>query len=156
YSGSIWAWGDNTRGELGLGDTNDRFTPTFEGGTQAVALACGGYHSLQLNAFGQVWESGNNADGELGLGDTTNRSNWTFNGNATNPIGVGCGYLHSLFKDVFGNVTASGSNAFGQLGDGTNTDQVFPVQVQGNIGTSNYAIGMAGGFRHTLILTVPE
>jgi len=51
-SGMMFAWGQNTVGELGIGTDDDASTPTVvvrkEGSWSAVAIACGGQHSLAL------------------------------------------------------------------------------------------------------------
>ena len=70
--GSLWAWGYNGYGQLGLGDYTNRRSPT-KVGTGWVAIAGGYSHSLGLKADGSLWAWGNNGSGQLGLGDTTNR-----------------------------------------------------------------------------------
>ena len=51
--GSLWAWGDNSVGQLGLGDVADRNTPTRVGSASNwVAVAAGEFHSLGLKADG--------------------------------------------------------------------------------------------------------
>jgi len=51
-SGVMFAWGQNTVGELGIGSDEDAPTPTVvvrrEGSWSAVAIACGGQHSMAL------------------------------------------------------------------------------------------------------------
>lgn len=70
--GTLWAWGYNYNGQLGLGDTTDRNAPTRVG-TGFVSVAAGQYHSLGLKADGTLWAWGRNNLGALGLGDNTNR-----------------------------------------------------------------------------------
>ncbi len=72
--GSLWAWGWNNQGQLGLGNTNEQWCPTLVG-TGYVAVAAGFHHSLGLKADGSLWAWGRNAYGQLGLGDTTDRRN---------------------------------------------------------------------------------
>ena len=72
--GSLWAWGLNDRGQLGLGDTGKSTAPTRVGGEDGwVMLAAGTEHGLALNRTGALWAWGDNVYGQLGLGDTDNR-----------------------------------------------------------------------------------
>lgn len=52
-SGALYAWGEGNQGELGIGEEMEATTPTVivrrEGGSwKAVAVACGGQHTLGL------------------------------------------------------------------------------------------------------------
>jgi alpha-tubulin suppressor-like RCC1 family protein len=78
--GTLWAWGDNTYGQLGLGDHTEPTIPT-QVGTGWVYLAAGWvavttewFHSLGLKADGSLWAWGDNTYGQLGLGDTTQQT----------------------------------------------------------------------------------
>ena len=74
----IYVWGNNTYGQLGLGDTTGRNTPTlFTGPQNFVDMDGGFYHSVAVDSSGQLWTAGYNNTGQLGLGDTTDRSSWT-------------------------------------------------------------------------------
>ncbi|MDZ7815312.1 MAG: hypothetical protein U5N86_04675 [Planctomycetota bacterium] len=74
--GSVYAWGDNAEGQLGLGYEVDRDTPTLVGAfsdKDVISLAAGAAHSLALCSDGSVYAWGYNDDGQLGLGDDVDR-----------------------------------------------------------------------------------
>ena len=75
--GTLWAWGENSYGQLGVGDTTDRSSPTQVGSAHDwAAIAPGGsdsYDTLALKKDGTLWAWGFNRFGQLGLGDTTDR-----------------------------------------------------------------------------------
>ncbi|HMK93534.1 MAG TPA: chromosome condensation regulator RCC1, partial [Thermoleophilia bacterium] len=82
--GSLWAWGDNHAGQLGLGDTVSRYVPTQVGtGTDWKAVATGNTSGYALKQDGSLWAWGGNASGQLGLGDRTQRLVPTRVGSAT-------------------------------------------------------------------------
>jgi alpha-tubulin suppressor-like RCC1 family protein len=74
-NGSLWAWGYNNLGQLGLGDNTERHSPNRVGGDlDWAAVSAGSSHPLALKADGSLWAWGQDAYGQLGLGnDTSNR-----------------------------------------------------------------------------------
>ncbi|MBF9223509.1 RCC1 domain-containing protein [Hymenobacter ruricola] len=68
--GTLWAWGDNSTGQLGINSSvASTTTPTqVPGLTNVVAVAGGFYHTLALCADGTVWSWGQRQDGALGTG----------------------------------------------------------------------------------------
>ncbi len=65
---TLWAWGYNSYGELGLGDNNHRNSPVQVGdATDWVVISAGSYHSLAIKKNGTLWAWGYNSYGELGL-----------------------------------------------------------------------------------------
>ena len=64
--GTVWAWGSNNNGQLGIGapDFTNHFTPVqVPGLTGVVAIAAGNASSFALKADGSVWVwGGNNAN----------------------------------------------------------------------------------------------
>jgi alpha-tubulin suppressor-like RCC1 family protein len=73
--GRVFAWGDNSYGQLGLGDGNNRYQPTeVTGLANVVAIAAGGVFSVVLKADGTVWAWGDNSNYQLGDGTTTSRN----------------------------------------------------------------------------------
>ena len=81
-SGDLWTWGDGGCGQLGLGDTEDRQTPTRVGAGdpfgryKARLPACGGLHTLVVTEAGELWVRGAGVDGRLDLNDATRITGW--------------------------------------------------------------------------------
>jgi alpha-tubulin suppressor-like RCC1 family protein/subtilisin family serine protease len=72
--GTVWAWGNNSSGQLGDGTTTMRSVPVQVPGLGGiVAIAAGSAHSLALGSDGRVWTWGYNGSGQLGDGTTVNR-----------------------------------------------------------------------------------
>src|ERR671921_406730 len=143
---TVWVWGRNDFGQLGVGTTTTRRNaPVQVGGLSSVQdIAAGHSHSLALKSNGTVWAWGKNEYSELGDGTTTDRST---------PVqvlsevkAVAGGQLYTLALKNDGTVLAWGRNNFGQLGTGTTTDSNTPVQVLSDV----KAIGT--GYAHSLAL----
>lgn len=83
-NGSVWAWGDNDRGQLGNGTKVSSDVPLrveVPKGVTFVTVSSGGYASYAIDDFGRLWAWGDNTSGQLGTGTGT--------GIATRPISVG-------------------------------------------------------------------
>lgn len=67
--GTLWAWGSNSFGQLGLGMTDDTALPTQVGkDTNWKKVSAGKLHSFAWKADGSLWGWGNNLYGQLGNG----------------------------------------------------------------------------------------
>merc|ERR1712086_198584 len=69
--GSLFGWGDNNNGQLGVGDQEGRAVPTLVTGLQGkqvVHFAAGGCHTICTTADGSVFTWGDGGCGQLGLG----------------------------------------------------------------------------------------
>lgn len=67
--GSLLAWGDDYRGQLGSGVRGYRTQPVQVTGLSGVtAIAAGDAHSLALDAAGDLWAWGTSRVGQLGIG----------------------------------------------------------------------------------------
>jgi alpha-tubulin suppressor-like RCC1 family protein len=97
-NGTLWAWGTNADGQLGLGDITHRSSPIQIGAlTNWSSIAKShGDHSLAIKTDGTLWSWGRNDDGRLGDGTTTHRSSPVQIGTLTNWSQVYGGGFHSL------------------------------------------------------------
>ena len=74
--GSLWAWGSNSYGNLGVGDTNDRHSPAKVMDDVSTISnysynSDGSFFAVKKDGF--LWAWGNNSFGQLGVGDTNRR-----------------------------------------------------------------------------------
>ena len=133
FYGSLWGWGENSAGELGLGNLTDRSSATQVGSlTTWLGMAGGGYSSIVLKNDRTVWTTGKNDKGQLGVGDTTNRSSLVQVGALTTWASVEAGTGSAKFTLAIktdGTLWTWGWNNNGQLGDNSTTDRSSPVQV---------------------------
>jgi len=69
WDGTLWSWGDNRLGMLGLDDVTHRLEPfPVSEGSRWHAVAAGLAHVLAIGDDGFLWAWGDNLDGQLGLG----------------------------------------------------------------------------------------
>jgi alpha-tubulin suppressor-like RCC1 family protein len=145
--GTVWAWGENTYGQLGDGTQVPHPVPAQVNTlTDVTAIAVGASHTLALKSDGTVWAWGNNANGQLGDGTQTLRKDPIQVGSLTSVIAIAAGDQHSVALTSGGRVWTWGKNTNGQLGDGSTTLSKQPVMLTGL--TSMTAIG--AGASHTL------
>ena len=124
--GSLWGYGDNSYGQLGLGHATAQSAPVkiADGVAQ---FSAGSYHSVFIKTDGSLWAMGRNNEGQLGNNSTT-QSNIPVQ-IATAVRHASAGDRHTLFVKTNRTLWAMGSNNYGQLGDGTNTSRLSPVQI---------------------------
>jgi len=141
--GSVWAWGANSSGQLGVGTAGTRTSPVqVVGLTSVVAVAAGADYSLAVKSDGSVWAWGANYFGQLGDGTTILlRASPVQVMGLTGVVAVAAGADHSLAIKSDGSVWAWGYNGNGALGDGTFTTRISPVQVVGLTGVATVACG---------------
>jgi alpha-tubulin suppressor-like RCC1 family protein len=148
---TLWCWGDNAQGQLGV-STPDGWTPTPTQvtGTNYTSVAAGALHSCATRSDGTLWCWGDNAYGQLGLGDTTDRSAPTQVGVATDWNMVVAGDRHTCGLRGGGSTAwCWGDGATGQLGQGVGvTSRTTP----GQVGTDNDIFEISAGADHTCYL----
>lgn len=116
--GSLWVWGTNYSGQLGLGTVGGTFTTPQRVVDLAnvVDVECGGVHILARLADGSVWAAGSNQQGQLGDGTLTDRNRFTRVINMPDAIAISAGGLHSLAIRADSSAWGWGMNGSGELG----------------------------------------
>jgi trimeric autotransporter adhesin len=131
--GTLWAWGGNIWGQLGIGTSGDselRNTPTQVGTSNDWKnIATGNGHSLAIKTNGTLWAWGNNNLSQLGDGTTLNRNAPIQIGAANDWKSISGGDDFTLALKTNGTLWAWGNNAWGQLGIGDKVSKTTPVQV---------------------------
>ena len=143
--GTLWAWGGNNSGQLGVGTTETHPKPVRIGtDSDWKAVATGNFFSLGLKADGSLWGWGQNYYGQLGVGNTNDQHLPVQVGSGTDWAVISAGSNHVLAIKTNGTLWAWGLNNGGQLGDGIKDNKSAPVQ----IGTDNDWMCVTAGSVH--------
>ncbi|MFI5218321.1 MAG: T9SS type A sorting domain-containing protein [Bacteroidia bacterium] len=164
---TVWSWGANSFGQLGINTTITVDYPFQVHGTgnvgflaDIISIAVGDWSSLALKSDSTLWAWGYNGGGRLGDNTTINRYTPV---QVMGPGGAGfltgitviaAGESHFIALRYDGSVWAWGRNADAQVGDSTNTDRWTPEQVHGpgNVGFLANIVAISGGARHSVAL----
>ena len=156
--GSVFAFGYNRKGQLGVGDTENRLVPTLLRGElenkSVLQVAAGFGHTIFVTADGLVFACGHNGSGHLGVGDTEDRLVPTLvtghlQGKAA--VYVSAGDSHTLCITADGSLFAWGFNCYGQLGVGDTEDRQVPTLVTALQGKQ--VLHVVAGQYHTICAT---
>lgn len=140
--GTLKAFGDNSDGQLGIGNNLDKTLPEpVQNFTNITAVDCGPHSTLYLKNDGTVWVSGLNNYGQLGIGNTPTQNVPVQLNGLSGIIAIAAGEYHSLFLKNDGTVWACGENRSGQLGISNDIDQNVPVQIPNLTGVKAIAAG---------------
>ena len=144
--GTLWCWGWNSDGELGIGNTTGKFVPTQLYIAGVASVSTGNGHTCATRTDGTLWCWGLNSDGVLGIGNTTGKFVPT-KVNIAGVASVSAGTYHTCAKKTDGTLWCWGNNDYGELGIGTQG-----VTTNKNVPTQLYIAGVASvsaGSYHT-------
>jgi alpha-tubulin suppressor-like RCC1 family protein len=113
--GTLWAWGDNSHGQFGVGTVGRQNamanTPVHAApGNDWKQAAAGGMHSVALKNDGTLWAWGYNRAGSLGTGSTNSSLVPVQVGSATNWIKVWTESLDNVAMQSDGSLWYWGEN----------------------------------------------
>jgi alpha-tubulin suppressor-like RCC1 family protein len=142
--GTVFAWGNNANGQLGVAAGSPRLLPIVVNGlTGATRVTAGLNTSLAVASGQQPWAWGNNGYGQLGDGSTTARVPPVQPSGLTNVVEISTGNNHTLAVKSDGTVAGWGLNSQGQVGDGTTTQRLSPVAVSGLTNITGVSAGQS-------------
>lgn len=146
-AGYVYCWGNNSKGQLGIGSTVNQATPAYlsDLGTVTTRLASGGMHSCVVITDRRVKCWGNNDYGQLGDGSTANKSTSVSVPNLNGVDSLSLGQSHSCALTTTGGVKCWGQDVHGNLGDDAGfVSKSVPVDVAGlSAGVTSLAAGGA-------------
>lgn len=147
--GTVWAWGRNTYGQLGNGETADyNITPKqISGLSEIIEIAAGDNHTLALKQNRTsllAW--GRNISGQLGDGGYENKLTPFLVKGVDDIRSIAAGDNHTIIVKDDGTVWQWGRNT-----SGIQTSQTAPIQVKGM--SDAIAIG-GGGYLDSFTLAV--
>ena len=147
--GTLWAWGDNGAGRLGLNETHPtghKSSPVQVGSdtTWNGTLSASYTTSFAIKTDGTLWGWGNNDSGEQGQNNRTpvNYSSPTQIGSGTDWLSVTAKSSSSVFAvKTNGTLWAWGNNAHGKLAQNNHVKYSSPTQIPGTTWTSKISSG---------------
>jgi alpha-tubulin suppressor-like RCC1 family protein len=135
-NGTVYAWGQGDRGQLGNGGTVNSFTTAvqvdFPAGVTISSLPTDAMPydtAMAVDTLGRVWGWGLNSAGQLCMG-TVAQQDLPVELPLSDVTAVAGAGDHALY-DSAGTVYACGGNHNGDLGDGSTTLSATPVKVVG-------------------------
>jgi len=157
--GAVYACGDNTNGQLGIGSAagppRGEFVPVSAlDGALIVCIAAGGDSSLALTAAGAVHGWGWNRFGQLGIAsepsmDVVPTPRHVEMAGAR-VAGMAAGDAHALLLTTAGAVFSCGAGGNGRLGHGDQLDQRVPVRIDALAGVR--VVHVSAGTAHSLVV----
>ena len=125
--GTVYSFGINEEGALGLGHNKDVSLPTPIPNLPTInMISCGFNFTVCVDHEGFIWSFGKNGFGQLGTGNTTHFNVPQKILNIPPVASVSCGYEHTLITTNDSNLWSCGRNFYAQLCHGDKEDRSKP------------------------------
>ena len=142
--GTLWGWGENRSGQLGLCTTNNHYRRPVRVMNDVVAVATGSFRTFAITSEGTLWGWGGNRFGCLGDGTTENSRNPIRLMEDVVAVSTHSSNVFAITSD--GKLWAWGGN-WGQLGDGTIDRRHSPVHILDSV------VAVSSGSSHNMAIT---
>lgn len=163
-SNNLFSCGENTSGQLGLGDTINRISFQNVGagisGKKILAASGGEGQSLILtnDTSNNLYSCGLNDYGQLGLGNIINYDTFQnvttgISGKKISSISAGSSHSLLLTNDSSNNFYVTGLNSSGQFGNATNNNSLSFIKSSNTI-LNNYYNNISSGSNFSLVTTI--
>ena len=134
--GTLWIWGRNHHGQLGLNDLANRSSPIQISGTTWIEIAGGYRQMVALKSDGTLWSWGDNYHGALGI-NLPPSNHPSYENSMSSPVQVPGTTWRSIKSGNFfftatktdGTLWSWGTASDGQLGVNNTTKYSAPIQI---------------------------
>ena len=158
-SGQCYSWGQNTYGQLGVGNTKESKQPLLIkklSNLTVTQISCGSYHSMALTSDGKVFIWGDNRYNLL-FGTFHKKIKIPtevefFDQIEVTIVSISCGVSHLMALSKKGQLFVWGNNQFGQLGRNNSKNSIKETRVKPLQGFVSISEAICGP-NHSLILT---
>ena len=154
--GTLWGWGLNTSGQVGIASLVNASSPVLVSGPATTSwsyVSAGVNHALAITSLGRLYGWGLNTSGQVGIASLTTVSSPVLVSGpaATSWSSVSAGNIYSLGITTTGLLYGWGFNTSGQVGIASLTTVSSPVLVSGPATTSWSSV--SAGYVHSLGIT---
>ena len=132
--GSLWMWGSNYAGSLGIGEGGNSLTQAgdpFQSTPvkvmdDVVAVSCGAQHTAAIKTDGSLWMWGSNQDGLIGIASEETSIKKPVKV-LDDVVAVSCGYNHTIAVRSDGTLWGWGESTAGQLANGGTGNRSYEI-----------------------------
>lgn len=138
-NGTLWGWGYNGLGNLGIGVDGTIVTSPVQVGalTTWASVSAGGLAAIAIKTDGTIWGWGRNDSGQLGQNNIINKSSPVQIGSIAAWSKVSIKANTALAIKTDGALWGWGNGSAGTLGQNSSADMSSPVQVGSNKNWNN-------------------
>jgi alpha-tubulin suppressor-like RCC1 family protein len=163
--GSLWVWGCNSYGQLGLYNTDTKYVPTKQTfldsasdqiGVTWTSVETGQLYTAALRSDGGLYLWGSNSKGQIGNNQVGGYI-WGPNHQGGDWSAITVGHQHTAAIKSDGTLWTWGYNGLGQLGIGNETPSYYSAsctcqRLPTQIGTGTNWSDVSAGYSHTAVI----